>query len=169
MITLEAAPAGLFSRTFEVFEGGRPVGRLRFALRMRGSITIDGRVYRVTRDGWGGPFVLTRKGSIVASAVKPSAFRARFLLDVSGGDTYELAKAGLFTSAFALHGAGLCVGEISSRAFWSRKTVARLHTDVPRPVGCFALWLALMMRGSDAAAATNAAASSSIAMTTVPQ
>ncbi len=159
MTTLEAAPVGLLSWTFEVFEGGRPVGRLDLARRKRGSITIDGRVYRVTRDGWAGPFVLTRKGSIVASAVKPSAFGARFLLDISGGDAYELVKAGLFTSAFALHGAGLCVGEISSRAFWSRKTVARLHTDVPRPVGCFALWLVLMMRRRGAATATNAAAS----------
>jgi hypothetical protein len=153
LLTIE--PKRWFSWDFTVSQGTRAIADIDISWwRERGELTIEGRTFRVTRDGMiGGDFVLESSDGVVARATKPSLFRRAFVV-THGAKTWTLEPTSMFRRALTLRDGGRDAGEIAPRGAWSRRASARLPDEAPLPVQVFLIWLAVLLwkRESDAAA-----------------
>lgn len=147
---LEARPRNLFSRDFFIEAEGREMAVLEVPLlREAGSFSIEGQPYRLYREGWmSGAFLLESRGRQIARAIKPSAFRAQFDLELDG-HRYSLQRAALFGRTFSVLRDGVEVGSIRPVSVFSRKAFIDLPVDWPFPVKVFVWWLVLVIWNRD--------------------
>lgn len=153
---LKLVPMHWFSWDFRLED---PVGMLwgEVALsswRERGSVAVGGQQYRVSREGFVGPFVLEGPSGELAKAVKVGAFRQEFTLSV-GGREYTLKRLSSWRREFALFSGDARVGSVVPESGFTRRAEVILPDDMPGWVRAFVVWLTLLMwkRDSDSAAA----------------
>ncbi len=148
---LTAIPRNWYSWDFSLEgPGEQRIARLVISgFRERGSVVVDGRTYTIGRDGRLGPFTLTAPdGSLVVSAVKPSAFRREFVVTPTGGASYALKPVAPLRREFVLsrdgqeHGR---VGSIAPVSWWRRQARVEFIEDLPAPVQAFLVWLTLLI------------------------
>ena len=153
---LEAVPRHVFSSDFVVRSSERTIALLDVSSwRERAEFEIDGVSHRVYREGLiRGAFVLERAGVIIARAVKPSAFRSRFELDV-GGRAFTLRKLSAFGRRFGIFADDRQVGEIRPAGLCTRRTELELPADWSVAQQVYVFWLALVIWSREAAAAAS--------------
>ena len=151
---LEAAPRHFLSNDFVLRSSDRTIAELDVsAWRERAEFELEGVSYRLYREGFmSGAFVLERAGVIVARAVKPSVFRARFELDI-GGQAFTLRKASVFSSRFAVFAGDRQVGEIRRARLFTRRAILELPSEWSAAIQLFVFWLALVIWKREARAA----------------
>jgi len=153
---LEARPRNLFSRDFFIEANGREVSKLEVSLwKEAGAFATEGQPYRIYREGWmSGAFLLESRGRQVARAIKPSAFRSQFELELNG-HRYFVQRAALFGRTFTVLREGVEVGSIRPVSVFSRKAVIDLPSDWSLPVKLFVFWLVLVIWNRDQRAAAS--------------
>jgi len=142
---LEAIPRHWFSWDFTLVDEGRPLAEIDTSKWLEnGSLTIDGKLYPLYREGpfWGA-FVLEHNGNVLACAEKPSAMTRRVVID-HDGDRYVLKPSGLFSSGFLLFEGDQEIGLLSPRGILSRRADIVLPDRMPLPVKAFIVWLAVL-------------------------
>jgi hypothetical protein len=151
---LEIAPKHIFSNTFQFRTQSHELVVLRgSSWRERAEFDLQGSRYRLYREGrLKGPFLLERDGRLIARAVKPSAFRERFEVEVNGA-VYTLRKPSAFSRRFHLFSGEQQIGEIAPVSVFSRRSRINLPADIPLAIQLFIFWLALLMWKRQAAAA----------------
>jgi hypothetical protein len=120
--------------------------------RERGSISVAGIEYKLRRQGaLTGPFVLEGGGSVVARAVKPSAFRREFSI-VHGERQYSLKARSALRRGYALFLRGKEIGSIDPEAWFSRRARVDLPDELPLVLKAFVVSLTMLLwkRDSDA-------------------
>ena len=143
---LFAKPVHIASRSFEVRDADRPIGRLRIGWFLNdGSITLRGQELRLRRRGvFGGPFEMKSAGNVIATAVKPSVFRNRFEIEF-GKTKILLEREGLARRSFKVRRGEEVLGRISPANALSRKAVIDLPSDWPPALQLFMFWLVLII------------------------
>ena len=158
---LQARPVSAFSRHFQLESDGRTVATLDVSCwKEAGTVSIDGTDYSLVREHLlDGAFVLQGGGEELARAVKPSAFRSRFDLEI-GGRQLTLAKPSAFCRAYQVVDGEEVVGTVRPAGWFTRRVLVDLPQDWPLAVQVFVFWLALVIWNRENAAVVVAAASS---------
>jgi hypothetical protein len=95
-----------------------------------------------------GAFLLESRGRQIARAIKPSAFRAQFDLELDGR-RYSLQRAMLLGRTFTVLRDGVEVGSVRPASVFSRRALIDLPSDWSLPAKVFVLWLALVIWNRD--------------------
>jgi hypothetical protein len=131
---------------------GVGVGEVRLSSwRERGSIVLAHGRYRIHRTGLG-PFTLeSPDGAIVASAVKPSAFRREFVVS-DDHVRYRLKAVSFFRREYAVFRDERRIASIVPESWFRRSARVQFTEDLPVLLQAFFVWLALLMwkRSGDA-------------------
>ena len=154
---LTVAPKHWYSWEFTLAAGDRVVADIDISSwRERGRLQVNGRAYRVYRDGMMGPFILDADGVEVARAAKPSAFHRAFVLRHEGREL-ELRAANALRRQFLLLDGGTEVGVIDPQSVWTRSADVEFRIPLPEAVQAFIVWLTLLLwkRESDGGAAAS--------------
>lgn len=151
---LEAVPKSFFSSNFDLRSSGQSLAVLDVSLwRERAEFVLDGIPHRLYREGMlSGDFVLERAGSVIARAVKPSAFRARFEVNLSGRP-FTLQRLSIFSRRFGIFSGDQQVGLIRPAAFFTQRAVLELPSDWPAAIQLYVFWLTLLIWKRDRRAA----------------
>ena len=154
---LKVVPKGWLAWEFAVSDAvGMPWGEICLSFwRERGSVSVGGQQYRVSRQGFVGPFVLEGPGGALAQAVKVSALKQEFTLSAEGRE-YVLRKLSWWRREFGLFARDTQLGSVAPEVWFARRAVANLPEDLPGSLRAFVVWLTLLMwkRESDAGAAS---------------
>ena len=152
---LTAVPTRWFAWEFTVNDGPRPVATIDVSWwREQGTLTVGGVDHRVYREGMlSGSFILEAAGSVVARAMKPSAFRRAFVIE-HGGRRYTLQAAAVFRRRMVLLDGEKIIGSLSPQSAFTRRSDVDLPRDLPLAVRVFVIWLAVILwkRESDSGA-----------------
>jgi hypothetical protein len=142
---IEAVPKGWFSNGFRLQQAHGTVAELNVSgWKEKAEFDIAGGQYRLYREGWAsGAFVLESNGKVVARAMKPSAFKARFQVEV-GGRTFDLRRT-TWSSSFGLFEGDRQVGSVRRAGMLTRRAVIELPDAWPLAAQVFVFWLALVM------------------------
>ena len=151
---LQAIPKHWFSWDFTVVQGSQALADIDMsAWRERGTLTVEGKSYRVYREGvMSGDFILESPEELVARAAKPSVFRRAFLVEY-GGQQYELRAKSVLRRTFVLLDGQREIGSVSRESVLTRRTAVDLPEHLPLPVRIFIVWLVVIVWKRDAAAA----------------
>ena len=154
---LKAVPKSWFSWGFTVLDGAQPIANIDISCwSEKGTLLVLGLPYKVYREGMmSGTFLLESDGTILARAVKPSAFSRSFIVEHAGR---KLALRSTFFGRYRLLEGDREIGSISPETICFRRANVNLPEDLPLPVRLFILWLVILLwkRDSDAAASTAA-------------
>ena len=153
---LTATPKHWYSWKFTLATGNHVVADIDISSwRERGGLQIDGRSYRVHRDGMMGPFILDADGIEIARAEKPSAFFRAFVVQ-HDGRRLELRAAHALRRQFLLLDGHHEVGMIDPQSLWTRSANVDFRIPLPDAVQAFIVWLTLLLwkREADGAAAS---------------
>lgn len=158
---MRAIPKQWFSWDFRVLDGGREVAEMGLSLwREKGSLSIEGRPYRVYREGLAhGAFVLENPGGqVVVRAEKPSALLRSFLVAYDGRQLRLEARTP-FGRTFVLRDSQGEIGSVRPDNFITRRATADFPEAFPLPVRIFLLWLVIILwrRDDDSGSAAPAA------------
>jgi hypothetical protein len=153
---LEAAPRHFFSSDFVLRSSDRDVALLDISSwRERAEFELEGVSHRLYREGFmSGPFVLERAGVIIARALKPSVFRARFELDIRGAP-FTLRMTSAFSRHFGIFANDRQVGAIRRAGLFTRRVVLELPPDWSPAIQLFVFWLALVIWNREARSAAS--------------
>jgi hypothetical protein len=152
---LTVAAKNWFSWKFTLAAGTRAVADIDISSwRERGGLQVDGRAYRVYRDGMMGPFILAADGVEIARAEKPSAFRRAFVVRHDGREL-ELRAANALQRRFRLLERGAEIGTIEPQSVFTRSADVDFRVPLPEPLQAFIVWLTLLLwkREAESAAA----------------
>ena len=151
---LEAIPKNVFSTNYVIRVPGRTPAMLDVSLwRERAELEMDGAVHRFYREHLlGGAFLLERAGVVVARAVKPSAFRARFDVEI-GGRPFIVRKTSIWRRHFGVFSGEQQIGAVRPAGFFTRRALIELPADWPLAHEVFVFWLVLIIWRREAAAA----------------
>lgn len=149
---IEAVPRGWFSNSFRLQQPHGTVAEIDVSnWREKAEFDVQGGHYRLYREGFAsGAFVLERDGQVVARALKPSAFRSRFEVQL-GGRTLDLRRAA-WSSNFGLFDGERQVGSIRRAGILTRRALIDLPDDWPLAAQVFVFWLVLVIWIRDQAA-----------------
>jgi hypothetical protein len=117
--------------------------------RERGAVSTGGLEYKVSRQGFTGPFILAGQGVEVARAVKPSVFRHEFSIS-HGGAEYTLKRASVWRREYNLFLVEQKLGSVAPEAWFSRRAKVALPDDLAIVLKAFVAWLTLLMWKRDA-------------------
>lgn len=158
---LEAKPINFLSKSFLIETGGQKIASLAISRwRESGEISIGDQSYRLYREGLlSGAFVLESSGQIIARAVKPSAFRSQFDLELDA-HRYSLQRTSLFGKSFSVVQGETVVGSVRRAGLFTRRTLVDLPSDWSIPIQVFAFWLVLVIWNRDDGGAAAASAGS---------
>lgn len=151
---LEAKPVSMFSRDFGIEAEGRRIALLDVSCwKEAGEISIEGESYRLFRERlMSGAFILEKAGQAVARAIKPSAFRSRFDLELAGRSC-TLSPDSLFRRSFSVLQNGVAVGNIRRAGLFTRRAIIDLPGDWSLPLQVFVFWLVVVIWNRDDSAA----------------
>lgn len=151
---IEAVPKSWFSGDYRLRQPHGTVAELDVsAWREKAEFDIQGGHYQLYREGHPSrAFVLMRGSQLLARALKPSAFRSRFEVQV-GGRTLELRPQG-WRSDFILYDGAVPVGSVRRAGAFSRRVIIDLPDDWPLAAQVFVFWLALLIWNRQQAAAS---------------
>lgn len=150
---LQAAPKGMFSNDYVMTSHDGRLAEIDVSnWRERAEFVVDGRTYRLAREGRAGAFQLLDGDTVVARAEKPSAFSSQFNL-YSGNETLVLRKLSMWSRGFGLYHGDREIGRIAPTGAFSRKAAVQLPEEWPLPVQVFVFWLVLVIWRREAAAA----------------
>lgn len=143
---LLAKPSHIASRTFEIRDADRQIGRLCIGWFLDdGSITLRGQELRLRRRGlFSGSFEVASAGNVIATATKPSALRNRFEIEF-GKVNVVLERAGLVSRSFLIRRGNAVLGRISPAHALSRRAAIDLPRDWPPALQLFLFWLVLII------------------------
>jgi hypothetical protein len=143
---LHAAPTGLFTWDYTVYEDDTPIAFIDMSWwRERGEVQIAGVTFQVYRESLlAGRFVLQSGDQVLARAEKPSAFFRAFTVEADGR-RMELRALSWWTRSFGLFEGGRQVGSIRPKGWLTRKAVINLPSDLFLPVRVFLFWLVLIL------------------------
>ena len=133
---------------FTVMEGPRVLADSDVSWwRKKGVLTVQGVNYRVYREGlMSGDFILESAGSVLARAVKPSAFGRSFIIDHKRKQYTLRQESGLaFRGAFALLDGPLQIGSLAPDGALMRTATVVLPDHLPLPVKVFTVWLTFIL------------------------
>jgi hypothetical protein len=149
---IEAVPKGWFSNSFRLQQPHGTVAELDVSQwREKAEFDVQGGHYRLYREGLAsGAFVLESQGKVLARAFKPSAFRARFELEV-GGRAFTLRRTRM-RSGFGLFQGERQVGSVQRAGMFTRRALIDIPDDWPPAAQVFVFWLVLVMWIRDQAA-----------------
>jgi hypothetical protein len=156
---LSAIPKRWFSWDFTIQDrDGQTVGEVVLSNRERGTILAGGVERKVSRESALGAFVLEEGGSIVAKAVKPSAFKRAFTIEHAGRQ-YTLKPRSGWRREMVLHEGDREIGAVIPEKILARRARVELTDDLPIALRLFVIWLTLLLwkRASDQAAASGGA------------
>jgi hypothetical protein len=128
------------------------------AWRERGSVAVAGVQYRISRDGFTGPFILENAGRQMARAVKRSAFRQEFIVSHQGNE-YTLKRTSWWRPDFGVFSGTRRIGTIARESWWTRRASVTLPEPMPVWLQAFIVWLTALMWKRDADAAATGAPS----------
>src|SRR5262245_63468924 len=119
---MEAVPRGWLGRNFELHHHHRPIALLDVsALREVAEIEIGGELHQLKREGrFSGAFLLQKGDEVLARAVKPSAFRDRFEVEVQGR-SYTFKRLSSFRREFGLFAGKQHIGGVAPVAWYTKK------------------------------------------------
>ena len=100
--------------------------------------------YRMEREKNWGDFVLFGPEDEICRAGKPSAMFRSFEMEYAG-QQWTLQAASVIGDSFELRTGGEVVGGIDAKGIFIRRGEAHLPDQLPMPVQCFLIWLALLM------------------------
>jgi len=157
---LKVVPKHWFSWDFRLQDPvGMPWGEVGLSSwRERGSVTVGGQQYKVSRQGFVGPFVLEGPNGELAKAVKVSAFKREFTVGVEGHE-YRLKQLSSWRREFGLFTADARVGAVTPESWLNRRAEVVLPDDMPGFARAFVVWLTLLMWKRDFDAGAVAAGS----------
>jgi hypothetical protein len=152
---IEAVPKRWFSNDYRLLQPHGPVAELDVSgWKEAAEFDVAGGRYRLYRERMAsGAFVLEGSGGIVARAVKPSALKARFEIQI-GGRLFALRRPRWWRSDFALFEGQTQVGSVRRAGAFTRRTIIDLPHDLPLAAQVFVFWLALVIWTREAAAAS---------------
>jgi hypothetical protein len=156
---LTATPKHWYSWEFTLAAGDRVVADIDISSwRERGGLQINGRSYRVHRDGMMGPFIVDADGVEIARAEKPSAFYRAFVVRHDGREL-ELRAAHALRRQFVVLDGDTEVGAIDPQSLWTRSANVNFRIPLPDAVQAFIVWLTLLLwkREADGGAAAGSA------------
>lgn len=140
---LRAIPKRWFSWDFTITEEAQPVAEI--DVRERGVLVVEGMPYQVYREGLvSGAFILESAGSVLARAVKPSAFRRSFTIEYADREYTFCARSAL-GRAFLLLDGFREIGSLTPEGILTRRTKVDLPHHLPLPVRVFMIWLAIIL------------------------
>lgn len=112
--------------------------------REKGTLTVDGQMYRAYREApTSGAFVLEHAGSVLARAEKPSIARREFVIHHAGREFILRARSRFRRVFVLLEGSGE-VGRLAPRNAFTRTAAADFPRDLPLPVRAFIVWLTMI-------------------------
>lgn len=154
----EAKPVGVFSRAYELEAQEHLAASLKLAwLKEAGEILVDGQSFKLYREGWmSGAFVLEKDGQEMLRAVKLSAFRSQFDLEIDSR-FYSLKRASFFGGTFSVVHQGAVVGTIRRAGLFTQRALIDLPSDWPIPIQAFVFWLVVLLWNRQASAAAASA------------
>ena len=154
---IEAVPKHIFSRDFVLHSPDGSLVELDVSnWRDRAEFDLEGVEYRLYREGMvTGDFILERAGVVIARATKPSVFRERFELEVSG-HSVSMKKLSLWRRGFGVFDGEQLVGSIAPAGLFTRRTIVTMPDDWALALQLFLFWLVLLMWRRNAAAANGA-------------
>jgi hypothetical protein len=142
---LELQPKRWFSWDFDVRENDIAIAQISISSwRERGEIFVQDTEYKLYRDGLTGPFVLEADGIVFASALKESAFRSSFVVELADR-VLQLRKASILSRSFVLIEDDDEIGHMHAVSAFSRKGRADFPETLPLAVQVFLVWLILIM------------------------
>ena len=152
---IEAVPKRWFSGDYLLRQAHGTVADLDVSgWKEKAEFDVAGGRYRVYREGVAsGAFVLEKNGQKLARAVKPSAFQARFELQV-GGRSLTLRRPRWWRSDFVLFEGGVQVGSVRRAGAFTRRTIIDLPHDWALAAQVFVFWLALVIWNREQSAAS---------------
>ncbi len=142
---LKAAPKGFFSSDYRIVDAARQtVAEIAFARwRRQGFAKVGDAVYKVSREGFGGPYVFKAPDqSQAARVVKPRAFRDTFEISF-GGRLYQLKAISLWRRRYGLFLDDRLLGSIVPRYF--QRWEIDLPDEVPVLLQVFAARMAIFL------------------------
>lgn len=142
---LTATHSGFFSRRYEIRgTGGRAVTLRIMGWRAAGHFNWEGDNYVARVEGFGGRFVLERRGKLVAYANKSLLSRR---MDVfMDGDLFELKAVHPFSRDFMLGQDSSLLGTVTSEMCFGRDMKGKFKDSFPIPQQIFVLWLVSWMQ-----------------------
>jgi hypothetical protein len=157
---LEAKPVSMFSRDFSIEAEGKRIALLDVSCwKEAGEISIEDESYRLFRERlMSGAFILEKEGQAVARAIKPSAFRSRFDLELAGRHC-TLNPDSFFRRSFSVLQNDVAVGSIRRAGLFTRRAIIDLPGDWSLPLQVFVFWLVVVIWNRDDSAAAAGAGS----------
>lgn len=152
---LAAITTNIFPRNFRLEQENQLLGEFNASIwRDKARLELEDGTYELYREGqYKGDFVVERDGKIVARATKPSAFRGRFEVEVSGR-RLVLRRPSAWYRRFSLFDGEKEIGTIQPIGLLRRRTNIDLPDDWPLATRVFLFWLAFIMWRRESAAAT---------------
>jgi len=145
---LHVRPRSLFSRTWEVRgDDGATVAEVKSSLLREGAtVQHDDKVLRIAREGLlSGPWQLLDGDEVLFEAIKPSALKNRFEVNVRGA-WLDFSPKNWLLREFTLVGPDWAqLGRVRKPSFWSRRIELDLDARVPVPAQLLLLFCALLV------------------------
>jgi hypothetical protein len=150
---LSVEPRRWFSWDFDLRDAaGRPLGDIVLSSwRERGTLTLAGAEYTVRRDGWTGPLVLAREGTVQARARSTSIWCNAFEIELDA-DHYTLKARSAWRRELVLRQGGEELGTVQPVSWYSRRARVELSERLSPLHKACVVWLAMLAwkRMSDA-------------------
>jgi hypothetical protein len=143
--TWQIAPAGFFSRHYDVFRDGQLVTKLRMNLWREGChFAIAGHEFAIVRPSlWKDAFILM-SGDEQLCTVTKKFWSRRFEL-VALDQSWSLQPASFFTRSYQLIDRSRAVGTIGPSGWFTRSRTAEFSAEVPPPIQLLAIFLVLLV------------------------
>ena len=141
---LQVAPKNWYSWDFTVSQASTRVAAVDMSCWLeKGQLTIEGATYDVYREGFRGPYILERSGSVIARAEKPSAFYRSYQIRYLDRQ-YTLEAPSAFRRAFVVLEGTRQIGSIEPISAFKCDAKADLPEGWPVAVRAFAIWLTML-------------------------
>lgn len=148
---LQSTRRGLFRHSYDITEDGRPITTITVTRREGAAFEVDGRSYRIARDG-SRQFTLHGPDGELDHAERVNG---RTWTASSPAGQLELARTSLWKETWELRLAGPPIGTLRRDGPFKRTSTADLPARLPMPTRLFVLYVVetLWERNRQAAAA----------------
>jgi len=150
MLRVVTKKQGLFAANppYAILDGETEVAEVQYApFAKRGQVVADGLTYEAySRGAFLAAYVLELDGSPLVEVRRPKLLTLSNVVAVTGGKTYTLRPASLFSRRYLLLDNDQPIGEIRPEGFWGVRFVIDLPDVIPVPVQAFLFWVVRTIR-----------------------